>query len=303
MTSATLAVPPARNRDVTGPPVASALRWWLLGLLALAGAATAFVTLVLTTTGHRIENAALRGADQVDAALVAESDAALDAITVTSLAVASVLVVLIALARKRPDLAIAASTIIVVSSLITQVLKRIVLQCPELIEVTGPYASNSFPSGHTTIAASILFALLIVVPFRWRGIAMFVAATYAVAMGAHTLTSKWHRFSDVLGANLLTLGVACLVTAALVHRGSLMHVTAGRYPLRIIFVVIPIALSTIATILIGALLLVLSDIPAVPDATLDYNMYLALHGLAAGSSGLVFLLFWWTWRRVDIAEK
>ncbi|GGC65187.1 phosphoesterase [Hoyosella rhizosphaerae] len=292
---------PTRNRDLVGPPITTSSRWWLLGGLSFVGVGLTFAVFVLTTVGQQIENAALRGADQVDAALVAESDSALDAITITSLAVASVLVVLIAMARKRVDLAVAAGTIIIVSSFITQVLKRFVLQRPELVEVAGPYVNNSFPSGHTTIAISVLFALLIVVPFRWRGLAMFFSAFYAVAIGAHTLTSKWHRFSDVLGANLIALGVACFVTAVLVKRGALMRVPSGRYPLRVIFVVVPILLSAVATTLIGSVLITLSDIPAVADSTLDYNMYLALHALAAGCSGVVVLIFWWTWRRVDVA--
>ncbi|MBB3039672.1 phosphatase PAP2 family protein [Hoyosella altamirensis] len=302
MTEPATAQRSAQAPTTTGPPVTGSTKWLILGILAFAGFWVTYAVFVWTSRGHYIENAALRGADQVDAALVVEADSALNAITETSLAIVSFLVVAMALLRRRVDLAIAASAIIVGSSLITQVLKRFVLPRPELIEVTGPYTINSFPSGHTTIAMSVLFALLIVVPFKWRGVAMFFGAFFAVAIGAHTLTSKWHRFSDTLGADLVAFGIACLVTIALVQRGSLVRVTAGRYPLRVLFVVAPLALSTVVSLGLGMLLLLLSELPTAPDEVLDYNMYLALHGLAAGASGLTALAFWWSWRRIDVGS-
>lgn len=286
------------STQIPNPAVPSSVRWAVLTAVAFAGFWLTYAAFVLTAPGQRIENAALRGADQEDAALVLESDAALNAITVSSLGAVSLFVVLIALVRKRVDLAVAAAVVIVGSSVITQALKRFVLPRPELAEVTGPYSSNSFPSGHTAIAMSVLFALLIVVPFAWRGLAMFLGAFYAIAIGAHTLTSKWHRFSDTLGADLVALGVACAVTVVLVKRGSLVRVRSGRYPLRVVFVVAPIAVGAAISLSLGALILVMGEHPTHPDEVLDYNMYLALHSLAAGASALTALVFWWSWRRI-----
>lgn len=290
---------PGSFPGIVGPPVTTVVRWVIVGVAAVAAFWGTYVFFVLTPYGHHIENAALRGADQADAALVVEADTALNAITVTSLAVVSVLVVLTALLRRRVDLAIAAAAIIVGSSAITQVLKRFVLIRPSLIEVHGPYTANSFPSGHTAIAISVLFSLLIVVPFRWRGIIMFFGAFYAVAIGAHTITSKWHRLSDVLGSGFIALAVACAVTIVLVRRRSLVRIVGGRYPLRLLAVVAPLTLGAVVSLTLGLLLLSLSETPTGPDEIIDYNMYLGLHSLAAGGSALIVLVFWWSWRRID----
>jgi membrane-associated phospholipid phosphatase len=64
---------------------------------------------------------------------------------------------------------------------------------------------NSFPSGHTTAAASIAVALLLVVPamFRLRAAVAGLLLTAAVALSVVVLS--WHFPSDVLGA-LLVVG-------------------------------------------------------------------------------------------------
>ncbi|HEX4751953.1 MAG TPA: phosphatase PAP2 family protein, partial [Solirubrobacterales bacterium] len=70
------------------------------------------------------------------------------------------------------------------------------------IELPWP---NSFPSGHTTAAASIAVALLLVVPTVHRTAAAAVGAGLTAAVGISVIVLAWHYPSDVLGG-LLVVG-------------------------------------------------------------------------------------------------
>ena len=64
---------------------------------------------------------------------------------------------------------------------------------------------DSFPSGHTTAAASIAVALLLVVPAGYRLFAAGVGAALTGVVGLSVVVLGWHYPSDVLGA-LLVVG-------------------------------------------------------------------------------------------------
>lgn len=70
------------------------------------------------------------------------------------------------------------------------------------IELPWP---NSFPSGHTTAAASIAVALLLVVPAAHRFAAAVLGAGITAAVGFSVVILGWHYPSDVLGG-LLVVG-------------------------------------------------------------------------------------------------
>lgn len=181
----------------------------MLGVLVLA---VSYLLAVWTPGGQALENAALRGADQVRGEDSLAASEALSKITIYSLAVATLLIGLIGLLRRRLDLASAGVAVILLGQVTTQTLKRFVLPRPPLVEVTGDYSQNSFPSGHTTIAMTVMLAALIAVPYRWRGITMALVLTWAVGIGAQTVTAKWHRISDTLGADAVALICACLAS-------------------------------------------------------------------------------------------
>lgn len=111
---------------------------------------------------------------------------------------------------------------------------------PELVDTTGGFTANSLPSGHTTIAMTVLFATVLVVPYRWRGPAMLIVAFWAVSVGHYTLTAKWHRLSDTLAADAVALTLACLASWWLVRRGAVARDT-GRP--RIVSVLVTVLLS------------------------------------------------------------
>jgi membrane-associated phospholipid phosphatase len=62
---------------------------------------------------------------------------------------------------------------------------------------------DSFPSGHTTAAASIAVALLLVVPTAYRLLAAGVGAALTGAVGLAVVILGWHYPSDVVGALLV----------------------------------------------------------------------------------------------------
>ncbi|QYF72434.1 phosphatase PAP2 family protein [Cryobacterium sp. PAMC25264] len=100
----------------------------------------------------------------------------------------------------------------------TQLLKNIVLTRPDL-GVEG-YVSNSFPSGHTTVAAASALVVFLVASPHTRWLAGTIGAAFAVAAGVSTLVSLWHRPSDVIAALLVVSFWGCVGGAVLTRSGG-----------------------------------------------------------------------------------
>ncbi|HLR48447.1 MAG TPA: phosphatase PAP2 family protein [Corynebacterium sp.] len=273
-------------------------RWWiLLGISAIL-LATVYALAVLTPTGQALENAALRGADQASAADSDEAWKGLGEITVWTLAIATAAIGIIGFLRRKVILAVVGVGVIVGGQLITQSLKRFILPRPELVEVTGDYAHNSFPSGHTTIAMTVLVAVILVVPFRWRGFAMLIVMSWSVGIGAYTTTAKWHRLSDTIGADLVALIVGAIAALILLRCGSVRR-TEQRPKLRIVYVVV-MALGGSFTLIIGILLGYLAGTQDLHDPVIDWDIYLAANSLAGAGSIITGLVYWGTWRCLEV---
>lgn len=283
------------------PAPVPARRWIVLAIAGFAVAALIYVLAVWTITGQSLENAALRGADQVDRSESDNAWRALGQITVYSLAVASVVVALVGVLRRRWDLAVAAVGVIVGGQLVVQVLKRFVLVRPHLVEVTGDYAGNSLPSGHTTIAMTVLFAALIVTPYRWRGVVLFFLLPWAVGIGQYTLTAKWHRLSDTLAAEAIAMAMAALASWWLARRGTLHRYTGQRKVGRTVLVVFW-TLSGVLALALGAILWgapLLREEPVATTGEYDWVIYLGATSFASAGSVITALVFLVHWRRVD----
>ncbi len=259
-----------------------------------------YVGLVLTPAGQAVENAALRGADQVGAQARAESDQALAGITVITLAVACLLIAAVALLRRSVQLATAALGTVVVGLLGAEALKRVVLPRPALVEASAGYTGNSFPSGHTAIALGVLAAALLLATWRSRGVVMFVVANWAVAIAGYTITSKWHRLSDTLGSAGITLVVASLAALWLHRRGLVRRVATGGHRVRLVLVVAPLVASLLAAAGLGGVLLVATGNLLDRDPVTDYNVFLAFQLLAAAGSLATALAMWWSWHRLEV---
>ena len=176
-----------------------------------------YLVAVRTGFGQRIDNAALEGRT-MDRLVQDAVDRTLDSVSVTSLVLATVALIVLALLRRRPRLAIGIGVLVVGANLTTQVLKD-GLDRPNPLELGAGRIGltlPTFPSGHSTVAMSLALALVLAVPARLRVPVGIVGLAYAVLVGAATLTGAWHRPSDVLGAYLVTLVWAAGVSAWLV---------------------------------------------------------------------------------------
>ncbi len=67
---------------------------------------------------------------------------------------------------------------------LTEVFKRVLLPRPPLAVAPDVYMHNSFPSGHTTIAMSVLLALVLVSRSRFRGSITLLCMLYALGVGS-----------------------------------------------------------------------------------------------------------------------
>ncbi|SDZ41642.1 PAP2 superfamily protein [Micromonospora pattaloongensis] len=160
---------------------------------------------VHTRRGQQLDTLGLAGnsigRDRVDGI----TDTVLNAMSVASLAIATAVIVFIALIRRRIMLALMAALLVLGANLTTQLVKYLTVR-PDLgIDPERAGAGNSLPSGHTAVAASVAVALVLVVPARVRGLAAVLGAAYAAVAGVATLSAGWHRPSDAV-ASLLMVG-------------------------------------------------------------------------------------------------
>ncbi|GGM59764.1 hypothetical protein GCM10008956_39300 [Deinococcus arenae] len=276
-------------------------RWRRLILLAVTVFCGTYGLLVRTAAGQRLENAALRGADQVVWVQDAANDV-LNLITVRSLAGAVLILASIGLMRRRPRLSLAAVGLVGMSLGLTEVFKRVLLPRPPLAVAPDVYMHNSFPSGHTTIAMSVLLALVLVSRSRFRGSIMLLCMLYALGVGSWTLIAKWHRFSDTVGADAVALGVACAASLWLSRRDLVQPAdTTELWPRQVLVTLLVLVLL----FLVGASLLLLenagTDLPA--GQARDFRIFLAVTALSGACSIGTALLFWWTWFRLDVTPR
>ena len=199
----------------------SQAHWWpflvAVGTMAAVGlaglAVTAYVAL-RTSRGLRLDAAASEAVSSPGPLLDRLYDG-LGLVSVGSVAVSLLVCVMLAVVRRRFDLALGAAVVIGGADLTTQFLKK------DLFTRIGSGAGlNSLPSGHTTVALSIALAAVIVAPPAWRStVAIGVAATAAL-VGVSLVLGRWHHVSDVLAATFVCIlwAAAGMLTAALVRQ-------------------------------------------------------------------------------------
>ena len=281
--------------------VRARLRWLAIALAALLAATVVYLLAVRTGLGQALENAALRGVDQVDPEVHRVAREQFHTITVTSQVAAALIVGLIGVLRRQLWLAVAGMAVIFGGQAVTQVLKYHLLTRPELVSGHGGHVENTLPSGHTTAAMSLLFAVLIVMPYRFRGVAMFFALTWAVGIGAYTVIIGAHRLSDTLAADAVALIVACAASYLLARTGRIRAVVspgAARYTLRTVFVSV-VGLVGAVSVVLGLIAALHAVSARVNDEPTRWYLFLGSQWLAAAGSVLSALLFWWSWRRIE----
>jgi membrane-associated phospholipid phosphatase len=122
--------------------------------------------------------------------------------------------VLFALARERPRVALAIALVMTLAPFSAELLKPL-LAHPHLgFGETRPIGAASWPSGHATAATALALSAVLVTPPRWRPIALALALVFMLSVGVALLIRAWHMPSDVLGGYLLGTLWAALAVAA-----------------------------------------------------------------------------------------
>ena len=195
----------------------------LVALLAAAGVAGVYLACVRTPLGQTVDTMMMHGADVRHERVVQVLERALNGTTLVSLVLVCVAAAAIGIIRRRIDLALAAGLLVVGANASTRLFK-LRLPRPNLDDYP---MSNSFPSGHTTAAASVAFALILVLPFAIRGTVALIGAAYVTIIAIATVWAEWHRPSDTVAALLVVLawaaGASALVRA---RRARITGVTA-----------------------------------------------------------------------------
>ncbi|MCE7003670.1 phosphatase PAP2 family protein [Kibdelosporangium philippinense] len=137
-----------------------------------------------------------------------------------------IVVCVIGLGRRVIRRTVVAVVLMVVAAALAQLLK-VGLARPDLAQQI-PYTDNSFPSGHVTVAAICVFAVLLVVPGRAQWFVAVPGFVWVGAVGISTLVAGWHRPSDFLGAVLLAASCYATATAFVVERADHRHSPAGQ---------------------------------------------------------------------------
>jgi len=147
-------------------------------------------------------------------------------VSIGAAALALLVCLVLALMQGRARLAVAAAAIIAGANVTTQVLKHGVLDRPDL----GFTTLNSLPSGHTTVATSVVLATLLVAPVPLR-LLFAVAGSFVVTLtGASTVVAGWHRPGDIIAALAVCLlwGSAVAVFVGVRTTGAdMVHTTVA----------------------------------------------------------------------------
>ena len=186
-----------------------------------------------TIRGQMLDTVALAGNGYGQERFASPLNSVLNAITLASMVIVLVTVGVIALARQRYALAITAVVMVAGSTATTRLLKAHILRPEFGVDPQRAGAGNSLPSGHATAAAALAVGLVLVLPPAIRGIASVIGATYAALVGIATLSSGWHRPSDVIASFLLVGGWAAVAGLLLVlaQRRTAVVARGDKHPL------------------------------------------------------------------------
>ena len=176
--------------------------------------AASYLFFVQGYMGQLIDEQARSGAELGSASGAAS--ALLDAVPLLSAGMVVVAVV-IGLLRRKGVATVVALAVVAGANLTSQLLKHELLSRPDN-GATGSW-HNSFPSGHTTVFVSAVFALFLVCAPRVRALVAAAGAVAIFAVGALLVASGWHRPSDVVGG-VLVVAIYVFVGGAVLARVS-----------------------------------------------------------------------------------
>ncbi len=127
------------------------------------------------------------------------------------------LVVVIALLRGRPRVALGAGVILLGANVTTELVKHVVPvpQPAGLLDGWFPVPATLWPSGHSTAAMAAVLSLMLATPGRLRPLVAALGASFAVAVGYSLVAMGSHFPADVFGGYLVAAAWTLAVLAAL----------------------------------------------------------------------------------------
>jgi membrane-associated phospholipid phosphatase len=124
----------------------------------------------------------------------------------------ALLLVAVALLRRRPRLALAIAVVLPLAPLSAEVLKPL-LAHPHAYAGVKDITAASWPSGHATAVMALALCAVLVAPYALQPLAAMLGAAFVVGVGVSLLILAWHMPSDVFGGYLLAgLWVSLAVT-------------------------------------------------------------------------------------------
>ena len=220
-------------------------------LLAAAAFAALYLIFVRTHGGQMVDQLAYDGADFGRRSVSPFTQGILDWLPTASAVVGLVLTIAVALIRHQLRAFVIAVVVAAAAIGTAQLLKHAILSRPDL-GVEG-YAGNSFPSGHTTVAAASALALYLVASPRTRARVGVWGTGFAVLAGLSTLAGQWHRPSDVIAALLVVAFWGCVGGAALSFNRAAASVPLAASPSRQWWIAIPFVIVSGAALVVTLL--------------------------------------------------
>jgi membrane-associated phospholipid phosphatase len=186
--------------------------------LACAGLAVTGLLAFLAPFAHSVDIAALRRFVELDRPQLTPALTTVGLVGTTLVyALLGTLLVAWALRQGRPRLAGVVAMILFFSEATAELLKSLFagLRGPALIGDHMTVGLASWPSGHTTAAATVAVCSILVTPARHRQTVVFTGAALTIAAGYGTLVTGAHLLTDVVAALFVSalwtsLGLAVL---------------------------------------------------------------------------------------------
>lgn len=180
-----------------------------LGLVLLGALTLLCLWAVRTAAGQEQDIVLFADAQSANATLAAPASLLRSTLPV-ALAVVCAVLMTVAVVERRWRSVLASAALVGTAALAARWL-RTVLERPYLGD--HGYLENTFPSGHVAVTTALVVAAVLLWPASSRRAPAVVAPVVVAIACVVSVVGHAHRPSDVVGAVLLALGVACLASS------------------------------------------------------------------------------------------
>lgn len=200
--------------------------WGFLALALVSALVLGFSywLFIRTHAGQVIDNSAYLGRSGATPRAALRARDLLDAILISSVAATAVVIVVIGVIRRSVLVSLLAVGgffgAVAAAEILKYVLTRPNLD-PARNDILDKGLYNTFPSGHTTIAAGASLALILVSSPAFRPILLWLGTAFTSAVACAVVIAGWHRPSDAIGGIAVATCVVSLAAAlAVATRGE-----------------------------------------------------------------------------------